>query len=79
MLDIWDAPEPALYVFPRPGVSRTNDNGLYATALIQYAQYLLDQTPAGARTHFHDEWKVNREGNQYQPLVSWWQRFGDYE
>ena len=79
VLDIWDAPEPALYVFPRPGVTRTNDNGLYATALVQYAYYLLDQTPAGARTHFYDGWKMNADGDQYQPLVSWWKDRGDYD
>ena len=79
VLDIWKAPEPALYVFPCQGVAKTHDNGLYATALIQYAFHLLNQTPAGARTHFHDGWKIHRECDQYQPLVSWWKEIGDYD
>jgi len=79
VLDIWDAPEPALYVFPRRGIVRTTDNGMYATALIQYAHYLLEQTPAGARTHFYDGWKVNHDGDSYEPLVSWWNDQGDYD
>lgn len=79
VLDIWEVPEPALYAFPCRGVARTTENGLYATALIQYAYYLLEQTLAGARTHFYDGWKVNHDGDSYQPLASRWQDLGDYE
>ena len=76
VLNVWDAPEPALFAYPRKGVPSNSDNGLYATALIQYAYWLLQQTPAGARVHFYDSWKMN-EGGSYRPLVSWWSELGD--
>ena len=71
VLNVWDAPEPALFAFPRRGVPRDSGIGRYATALIQYAHWLLQQTPASARVHFYDDWKLN-EGGSYQPLVDWW-------
>ncbi len=69
VLNIWEAPEPMLFVFPRQRQTQSFELGLYATALVQYASHLLDKTCAGSRVSFyHDSLLADLEG----PLLPWW-------
>ncbi len=69
VLNIWAAPEPMLFVFPGKGQTRSLELGLYATALVQYSSYLLNQTGAGSRVSFYKDGLLSDlEG----PLIPWW-------
>ena len=66
VLDIWDAPEPALW--PRhKGRTPTPELSLYVTALVQYAHHILNETGARARVFFYTEHLLDRD----KPLQPW--------
>ncbi len=73
VMDIWDCPEPALFIFPKRNIPKDESTGKYATALMRYAEHILSQTEAECRVHFYDEWKMNRD----TPLINWWSETGD--
>ena len=73
VLNIWEALEPMLFVFPAKDQTQSLELGLYATALVQYASHLLDKTPAGSRVSFYnDSLLSDLEG----PLIPWWDGAG---